>query len=58
MASNYKETHEVSVKGFLNYEDGIIEIEDSESVSLGEILSKFNGVEVSLSVQKVDELDK
>ena len=58
MASNYKETHKVSIKGILNLEDNLIEIEDSEPVALKEILEKFNGTEISLNIQLTEELDK
>lgn len=58
MASNYKETHKVSIKGMLNLEDNLIEIEDSEPVGLNEVLEKFNGTEISLSIQLTEELDK
>ena len=58
MACNYKETTKVDVKGFLNYEDKIIEMEDGEPVRLDEVFTKFNGNKVSLTLQFTNELDK
>ena len=58
MASAYKETHKIAIKGVLNLEDNLIEIEDGTPVAIGEILEKFNGAEISFSVQLTNELDK
>lgn len=58
MASQYKEVHKVSIKGILNIEDSVIEMEDGEKVEINEVLEKFNGAEISLAIQLTNELDK
>ena len=57
MASNYKETHKISIKGTLNWEDQLFEIEDGQPVNFSDVFEKFNGSEVSLGIQLTNELD-
>lgn len=58
MASNYKETHKVNIKGILNLEDGIIEMENGGSIEIYDVFRRFNGEEVGIVVQLIKELDK
>ncbi len=57
MASNYKETHKINIKGILNIEENKIELEDGGFANLNEVFKKFNGAEITLAISLTNELD-
>ena len=57
MASKLKEQHSLSATGFLDVEELKIDIEDIGEKDLKELISKFNGCLVTLSIKKVEELE-
>ena len=59
MASNFKETHKVTVKGILDLENQTIMLDDGVVISLvNDVLEKFNGCEISMAIGLTNELDK
>lgn len=55
--SKYTEKHTVSVEGIFNADDMSIEIEDIGTKELAEILNKFNGCNIKLSVSLGNDLE-
>ena len=57
MSKSIVEKYSITIKGILNIDDGIIvEIEDGEAKDLSEVLRKFNGSAVTISVTSNDEI--
>lgn len=59
MASKIKETHTLSVEGFLDLdnEEILIEVEEfSEPLELRDLLKKFNGCNIKLSLKLANDI--
>ena len=55
--SKYSEKHTISVEGIFNSDDMSIEIEDIGVKELSEILNKFNGCNIKLSISLGNDLE-
>lgn len=55
--SKYTESHNVKVEGIVDIENMTIEVEEVGTKELADILQKFNGCNIKLSIALINELD-
>ena len=55
--SKYQESCTVNIEGFVNVDDMTIEVEDVGVKEISDILKRFNGANVKMSIKLSSDLD-